>query len=91
MVKLWKKKDIAGAYPEIYVQVTSLGNLVCYRHLVIDVQTLKGGFFFSSSNFDEIEEDKTVKMNRRGGGHKIEAWCKSDSKLKGSRSHSSRF
>lgn len=38
------------AYPEVYVQVTSLGNLVCYSHLVISVQIFKKAFFFPGSD-----------------------------------------
>ena len=49
---------MAGACPEVYVQVTSLGNLVCYSHLVIDVQILKKAFFFSSSNLNEMGRDR---------------------------------
>lgn len=59
--KVWQGigwRDMAGAYPEVYVQVTSLGNLVRYSHLVIDVQILEKAFFFSSSNFNEMCRDK---------------------------------
>ena len=52
------KKGMAGTYPEVYVQIASLGNLVCYSHLVVDVQILKKAFFFSGSNFNEMGRDQ---------------------------------
>ena len=58
MVRHWTKKDMAGAHPEVYVQVTSLGNLVCYSHLVVDVQILKKAFFLSSNNLYEMRIDR---------------------------------
>ena len=58
MVRHWVKKDMAGGYPEVYVQVTSLGNLVRYSHLVIDVQIFKKAFFLSGSNFNGMRRDR---------------------------------
>jgi hypothetical protein len=57
IVRHWMKKDMAG-YPEVYVQVTSLGNLVCYSHLVVKVQILEKAFFFPSSDLNEMGRDR---------------------------------
>ena len=56
MVRHWMKNRCA--YPEVNVQVTSLGDLVCYSHLVIYVQILKKAFFLSGNNFYEMCRDR---------------------------------